>query len=122
MVQEMYEGEVTREAIKLHFEFCRHITTLGTAIAVVLLAVGRQFDPLLVTSVVGLVSIAACILSGTSGMLICAYFLGFRDISRFAYFIVLIISIVTGSTLAATVLTVIQTVHELYRASAESVL
>lgn len=110
----MNDGEATREAVKTHFEYCRHITTLGAAVAVVLLAVGREFDPLLEVSVVGLISIAVCLMVGTSGMLICAYFLGHRQIPRFAYGLILVLSALTGSMLASAVATTIWTVVAQY--------
>ena len=57
---------------------------------------------------------------GTSGMLISAYLLGYRRISRFAYGLIVFLSMLTGTMLAAAVATTILTVVAQYGAGGKA--
>jgi hypothetical protein len=73
--QERLEEERRREALKMNFEHLKHLTTLGTATAVVELTVyqAMEGDLDIVTLLVSLITLAVCVAGSLAGMVLATY-------------------------------------------------
>jgi hypothetical protein len=73
MDQEGLTEERRREALKIHFEYLKHITTLGGATALVELAVYRSVEVDLEVMTISLILLAGCVGSALYSMAFATY-------------------------------------------------
>lgn len=69
------EEGVSRDALKVHLDVFKHLTTLSAAVVVAFFALGEGFRPYRVIAIVGAVVLALTVLVGVCGMWVVSHVL-----------------------------------------------